>query len=327
MTRKNLPTYQLSLGEQHVAEATPVPVSVSQPVQSPHLETTMPHDMGSVPHSIARSSSGAIDLTDIAGQDHAKRALEVAAAGGHSIVFAGAPGFGKTLLTHALMELMAPAPFVELPFHIDEQHLPDLLRQAEGGSLALGNLALIRPVTLLPLLVQLAQSFPGVAFVGEMRPCPCGYYGDPVHECSCSVFLIQAQQKRLAAMTEQTDILIEVPRLNFDEMAHTRKGETTASVRRRVQAARERQLRRFAGASLPCPTTAAIPMTALDDWCVMDAPAAKLLRAAVQQLHLSVRVYHRVLRLARTIADLAESDMIMAHHVAEAIQYRPKLGL
>jgi magnesium chelatase family protein len=327
MTRKNLPTYQLSLGEQHVAEDTPASVSVSQPVQSPHLEMTMPQDMGSVPHSIARSSSGAVDLADIAGQDHAKRALEVAAAGGHSIVFAGAPGFGKTLLTQILADLMAPSPFVELPFHLDEASLPDLLRQAERGYLGLGNLTLIRPVTLLPLLVQLAQSFPGVALVGEMRPCPCGYYGDPVHECSCSVFLIQTHLKRLADMTGQADILIEVPRLNFDEMAHTRKGETTAAVRRRVQAARQRQRRRFAGTSLTCTSNAAIPMTALGSCCVMDAPAEKLLRAAVQQLHLSVRLYHRVLRLARTIADLAESDLIMANHVAEAIQYRPKPGL
>jgi magnesium chelatase family protein len=325
MTHKNLPTYQVSLGEQHVAEAAPVPVS--RPVQSPHLETTMPHDMGSVPHSIARSSSGAIDLADIAGQDHAKRALEVAAAGRHALVLCGAPGFGKTLLTQILADLITPSPFIRLPFLLEEERLLDLLRQAEGGSLALGNLALIRPVTLLPLLVHLAQSFPGVALVGEMRPCPCGYYGDPVHECSCSVFLIQAQQKRLAAMTEQTDILIEVPRLNFDEMAHTRKGETTASVRRRVEAARQRQLRRFAGTSLTCTSNAAIPMTALGSWCVMDAPAEKLLKAAVQQLHLSVRLYHRMLRLARTIADLAESDLIMANHVAEAIQYRPKLGL
>jgi magnesium chelatase family protein len=327
MTRKNLPTYQLSLGEQHVAQAISAPVSDSQPLPEPHPEPTVPQDMGSVPHSTARLSSGAVDLAAIAGQDPAKRALEVAAAGGHSIVFSGAPGFGKTLLTHALANLIASSPFIELPFHLDEERLPNLMRQAEGGSLALGNLARIRPVTLLPALLHVAQSFPSVALVGEMRPCPCGYYGDPVHECSCSVFLIQAHLKRLADMTEQADILIEVPRLNFDEMAHPRKGETTAAVRRRVEVARERQLRRFAGASFPCPSNAAIPGAALGFWCVMDAPAEKLLRAAVQQLHLSVRVYHRLLRLARTIADLAESDMILAHHVAEAVQYRPKLSL
>jgi magnesium chelatase family protein len=327
MTRKNLPTYQLSLGEQHVAQAISVPVSDSQPLPEPHPEPTVPQDMGSVPHSTARLSSGAVDLAAIAGQDYAKRALEVAAAGGHSIVFSGAPGFGKTLLTHALADLIASSPFIELPYHLDEERLPNLVRQAEGGYLALGNLALIRPITLLPTLLHLVQSLPHVALVGEMRPCPCGYYGDPVHPCACSVYLIQAQQKRFANMTEQSDIVLEVARLDFQEMAHSRKGETTAAVRRRVEIARERQRRRFVALSLACMCNAAIPVTALGSCCPLDAPAEKLLRAAVQQLHLSVRVYHRVLRLARTIADLAEGDIIMANHVAEAIQYRPKLGL
>jgi magnesium chelatase family protein len=329
MTRTNLPPYQLSLGEQRVAEAAsvPVPVSVSRPLPEPQTASAAPQDTGSAPHSMLLCSSSVVDLADICGQAHAKRALEVAAAGGHALVFSGAPGFGKTLLTQTLADLIAPSPFIHLPFHIDEQRLPDLLRQAAGGYLALGNLALIRPITLLPLILHLAQSIPSVALVGEMRPCPCGYYGDPVHPCDCSVYLIQAQQKRFANMTEQSDIVLEVARLDFQEMAHSRKGETTAAVRRRVEIARERQRRRFVALSLACMCNAAIPVTALGSCCPLDAPAEKLLRAAVQQLHLSVRVYHRVLRLARTIADLAEGDIIMANHVAEAIQYRPKLGL
>jgi magnesium chelatase family protein len=291
MTHQNLPTYQLSLGEPHVAEATPAPVSVSvsHPLPEPQTAPTAPQDMGSVPHTphnIPLSSSGAVDLADICGQAHAKRALEVAAAGGHSILFVGAPGFGKTLLTQALARLTAPAPFVELPFHLEEERLPDLVRQAEGGSLVLGNLALIRPITLFPLILHLAQSIPSVALVGEMRPCPCGYYGDPVHPCSCSAMLIQAYLNRFVPFSEQADLMIEMPRVEYQDMAQPRPGrsETTAMVRKRVEAARERQRRRFA--AIPCTTNATIPVVALGDWCAVDAPAAKLLRAAVQQLHL-----------------------------------------
>jgi magnesium chelatase family protein len=162
--------------------------------------------------------------------------------------------------------------------------------------------------------------------IGAMNPCPCGFYGDPVKECTCSAMAIARYQKKISGpLLDRIDIHVEVPRVDYEKLADKRQVENSETIRKRVQASRERQLERFKGTKLTC--NAEMGPTEVGDFCQTDASGEKLLKAAVQQLHLSARAYHRVLKLARTIADLAGSEMILANHVAEAVQYRPRVGM
>ena len=162
--------------------------------------------------------------------------------------------------------------------------------------------------------------------VAAMNPCPCGFFNDPVRECTCSSTAITRYQKRISGpLLDRIDIHVEVPRVDYEKLADKRQVETSAIIRTRVQAARERQLQRFTGSKLTC--NAEMGPAEVRDCCDVEPAAEKLLKAAMQQLHLSARAFHRVLKLARTIADLAESELIAANHVAEAIQYRPRLGM
>ena len=162
--------------------------------------------------------------------------------------------------------------------------------------------------------------------VAAMNPCPCGFYGDPVKECSCSASSIARYQKRISGpLLDRIDIHVEVPRVDYEKLADKRQIENSATIRTRVQAARERQLKRFTGTKLTC--NAEMGPSEVRDFCNVEPSAEKLLKAAMQQLHLSARAFHRVLKLARTIADLADCDLIAANHVAEAIQYRPRVGI
>ena len=157
-----------------------------------------------------------------------------------------------------------------------------------------------------------------------MNPCPCGYYGDPVKPCTCSNSTVTKYQKRISGpLLDRIDIHIEVPRVEYDKLSDKRLGEASQVVRARVEAARtiqrQRVLRKMA--SLPTPICA---RRISGMYCVLDETGMSLMRAAMNQYQLSARAYHRILKLARTIADLAGVEHIAPQHLAEALQYRPR---
>jgi magnesium chelatase family protein len=159
--------------------------------------------------------------------------------------------------------------------------------------------------------------------VGAMNPCPCGYAGDPEKECTCSGTMIARYQKRISGpLLDRIDIHVEVPRVPFQKLADERRGESSAAIRGRAETARERQTKRFAGTKLTC--NADMGPTQIKDYCPIDETARQLLGTAMRQMQLSARAYHRILKLARTIADLAGEERIGTAHIAEAIQYRPR---
>jgi len=156
-----------------------------------------------------------------------------------------------------------------------------------------------------------------------MNPCPCGYYGDPFRQCTCSPGLVARYQKRVSGpFIDRVDIFVEVPHIDYEKLADDRLGEKSERVQARIEAARSTQRQRFEGTNLAC--NAEMMPTEVREFCQVEESAQSLLKAAMKQLYLSARAFHRILKIGRTIADLENADIIKAHHIAEAIQYRPR---
>jgi len=313
------------------------------------------------------------DLRDIIGQEQAKRALEIAAAGAHNLLMKGPPGAGKTLLAKTLPSILPNLTFdeslevtkmysisgmldnkaliVKRPFrnpHHTTSHVgliggsatprPGEISLAHRGVLFLDEFpefprhvleAMRQPIE--DGVVSISRALARVQFpakfmlVAAQNPCPCGYYGDPTHECKCASSQILRYTKKISGpLLDRIDIHIDVPAVKR-ELLHTldtSKNEASKTVQERVQKARDIQTKRFVGKITK--TNAEMTSREIKEFCIPTQEGIDLLHKASEKMNLSARSFNRLLKVARTLADLQDHPTIESYHIAEALQYRPK---